>query len=150
MVRLSDNNHVPETTAVQVDAQTTRTAEKEIVSCETCSPDTAEVPFDSILDSITGCDPTSTDYVLSEPAQCPECGARLLAGSWRWTEAENEGRTAFIIPSTLVTLKNETRINPATLRLGLQTYEGRSNDGLYRDCLRIARCSRQEPDKQDN
>src|SRR5215472_12939830 len=91
------------TTSVPVDAQTIRTAEKEIVSCESCSPDTAEVPFDYILDSITGCDPKSTDYVLSKPAQCPACGARLHPASWRWA-AENGGRAAFIVPSTLVTL----------------------------------------------
>src|SRR5215471_1505868 len=96
------------TTPVPVDGQIIRTAEGEVVSCEACSPDTAEVPFDHILDSITGCDPEATDYVLSEPALCPACGAGLLAGSWRWTESEAEGRTAFIVSSTLVTLKRET------------------------------------------
>jgi hypothetical protein len=100
--------------SVLVDAQTIRTAEREIVSCEACSSDMAEVPFDHILDSITGCDPELTDYVLSEPAWCPACGAELHPGSWRWTESENEGRTAFILPSTLVTLKNETKMNTAT------------------------------------
>jgi hypothetical protein len=117
MSRLPNNDHRSEwreTTLVLVDAQTTRTAEKEIVSCEACSPDTAEAAFDSILDLITGCDPKSTDYMLSEPAQCPTCGAELHTGSWHWTESENEGRTAFILPSTLVTLKNETTMNPAT------------------------------------
>jgi hypothetical protein len=89
-----------------VDLRTIRTAEKEIVSCEACSPDTAEVPLDHLLDSITGCDPESTDYVLSEPARCPACGAELHSGSWLWTdESENEGGTAFILPSTLVTLR---------------------------------------------
>jgi hypothetical protein len=63
--------------------------------------------FDYILDSITGCDPESTDYVLLEPARCPACGAELHTGAWRWTESEGEGPTAFILPSTLVTLKNE-------------------------------------------
>ena len=108
MSRLTDNDQIPETTAVVVDAQTARTAEKEIVSCETCSPDTAEVLFDHILDSLTGCDPVSTDYVLSKPAQCPACGARLDAGSWRWIESE-EGRTAIILPGTLVTMKNQAK-----------------------------------------
>jgi hypothetical protein len=97
-----------------VDAQTIRTAEGEIVSCEACSPDTAEVPFDDVLDSITGCDPESTHYVLSEPALCPACGAQLHAGFWRWTESEGEGHGAFILPSTLVTLKNETTMNAET------------------------------------
>ena len=97
-----------------MDAQTIRTAEGEIVSCEACSPVTAEVPFDHILDSITGCDPKSTDYVLLEPAQCPACGAGLHPAYWRWTESENEGRIAFVVPSTLVTLKNETTMNAGT------------------------------------
>src|SRR5215470_9731791 len=96
------------TRPVPVNAQTIRTAEREIVSCEDCSPDTADVSFDQMLDSITGCDPQSTDYVLSEPALCPACGAELHAGSWRWTESEDTGRTVFVRPSTLVALKNET------------------------------------------
>src|SRR6516225_1744641 len=100
MSRLPDNDHIiecRETRRVLVNAQTTRSAEEWIISCEDCSPDTSEVLFDSILDSITGCDPKSTDYVLSEPAQCPTCGARLHTGYWRWTESEteseDEGRT---------------------------------------------------------
>jgi hypothetical protein len=101
------------TTIIPIDGQTIRTAKREIVSCEACSPDTAEIPFDHILDLITGCDPESTDYVLSEPALCPACGAELHTGSWRWTESEDDGHIAFILPSTLVT-KNETTMNPAS------------------------------------
>src|SRR6516165_4325450 len=89
------------TTPVLVNAQTARDAERQIASCEACTPDEAEVPFDYLLDSLTGCDPESTDYVLAEPAQCPACGAKLHTGSWRWVESE-EGLTAIILPSTLV------------------------------------------------
>jgi hypothetical protein len=107
MSRLPDNDYIPECRkTVVVDAQTTRTAETKIVFCETCSPDMAEVPFDCVLDSITGCNPRSTDYVLSETAHCPACGAKLLAGSWRWIKSE-KGLTAFILPSTLVIVNNE-------------------------------------------
>ena len=32
------------------------------------------VPFDSILDRVTGNDPSVTDYILEQPARCPHCG----------------------------------------------------------------------------
>src|SRR5215510_4131477 len=38
-------------------------AEKLIESCEHCNPDGAEIPFDNILDRITGSDPSVTDYI---------------------------------------------------------------------------------------
>src|SRR5437868_13936748 len=85
------------TTAVVVDVETARRAERQIASCEGWAPDEAEVPFDYLLDSITGCDPECTDYVLAEPAQCPACGASLQTGSWQWSDSEEEGRTAFIL-----------------------------------------------------
>src|SRR4030095_11264986 len=48
-------------------------AERLIESCEHCNPDGAEIPFDNILDRVTGSDPSVTDYVLEEPAKCPNC-----------------------------------------------------------------------------
>ena len=94
------------TTSVPVDAETLRRAEALILSCEACAPDVAEVAFEYVLDSITGCDPESTDYILSEPVQCPNCGNPIQAGHWRWQETE-QGRTVFIRPGTLVTLKKD-------------------------------------------
>jgi hypothetical protein len=47
-----------------------------IASCEACSED-AELPFDYILDRLTGSDPTVTDYVLKVPARCLQCGAEI-------------------------------------------------------------------------
>jgi len=41
-----------------VNAVTLREAEKLIGSCEHCNPDGAEIPFDNILDRVTGSDPT--------------------------------------------------------------------------------------------
>jgi hypothetical protein len=92
-------------TPVVVDAVTVRDAERQIQSCESCTPELAEIPFDCVIDSITGCDPESTDYVLAEPALCPACGALLKTGYWRWSDSEANGRTAFILPGTLVALK---------------------------------------------
>ena len=61
-----------ETTILNVSAATKRKAAKFILSCEACSDD-AEIPFDHVLDWVTGLDPTVTDYLLNEPAKCPKC-----------------------------------------------------------------------------
>jgi hypothetical protein len=95
------------TTPVLIDAVTLRRAEELIASCEECMPDFAEVPFDYVLDSLTGCDPEVTDYVLSKSASCPKCGNAVKAGYWRWQESQEEGRKVFILPGTLVTLKKD-------------------------------------------
>src|SRR5262245_54828523 len=50
-----------------------RQAEKLIIACEVCSPADAEVPFATALDRVTGYDPKITDYILEEPAMCPQC-----------------------------------------------------------------------------
>jgi hypothetical protein len=47
-----------------IDSATLRKAEKLIESCEHCNPGDAEIPFDNILDRVTGSDPSVTDYVL--------------------------------------------------------------------------------------
>jgi hypothetical protein len=38
----------------------------------------AEIPFDNILDRVTGSDPSVTDYVLESPAKCPNCRREIL------------------------------------------------------------------------
>jgi len=62
-----------ETRIVLIDESLILRAQREILSCEECNPSEAETPFVSILDEITGCDPTVTDYVLAKPAKCPRC-----------------------------------------------------------------------------
>jgi hypothetical protein len=47
-----------------------------INGCESCV-ETAELPFDYILDALTGSDPSVTDYVLEVPARCLQCGAEI-------------------------------------------------------------------------
>ena len=56
---------------VLIDAETLRQAENLIESCEQCNMVGAEIPFDAILDRVTGSDPSVTDYVLEQPAKCP-------------------------------------------------------------------------------
>ena len=95
------------TIPVLIDGETLCAAERQIDSCEACAPDEAETPFDYVLDCITGCEPESTDYVLEKPAKCPRCSGEVLTGFWRWYDSETEGRKAFVVPGTLVTLKEE-------------------------------------------
>ncbi len=47
-----------------------------IAGCEACSED-AELPFENILDQVTGCDPSITDYVLETAGRCLQCGAQI-------------------------------------------------------------------------
>jgi hypothetical protein len=56
---------------VLIDTVTLHEAEQLIESCEGCNPDGAESPFDNILDRVTDSDPSVTDYVLEQPAKCP-------------------------------------------------------------------------------
>jgi hypothetical protein len=63
---------------ILVDAATLRKAEKLIDSYEHCNPEGTEIPFDNILDRVTGSDPSVTDYVLEQPAKCPNCKRDIL------------------------------------------------------------------------
>ena len=94
-------------TPVSIDSLTLWKAENLIDSCEACTPDQAEIPFDSVLDFVTGCDPKLTDYVLAESARCPRCAGTLESGYWRWCTPEQEGYMVVVFPGTLVTLKDE-------------------------------------------
>ena len=58
---------------VLVDAASLRKAERRIESCEGCNEDDAEIPFDNILDRMTGSDPSATNYILEHPAKCSRC-----------------------------------------------------------------------------
>jgi hypothetical protein len=61
---------------VLIDGETLRKAEELVESCEHCNPDGAEIPFDNILDRVTGSDPSVTDYVLEQPGEVPELPTR--------------------------------------------------------------------------
>src|SRR5262245_10610466 len=47
---------------ILIDGPTLRKAERLIEVCEGCDSD-AEIPFDNILDRVTGCDPIVTEYI---------------------------------------------------------------------------------------
>ena len=56
-----------------VSDETLRKAAKLVESCETCNPIGAEIPFDWILDRVTGLDAAVTDYVIESAVRCPSC-----------------------------------------------------------------------------
>jgi hypothetical protein len=55
-----------------------RQAERLIESSEHCNPESAEIPFDNLLDRVTGSDLSVTDYILKTPAKCPNCRQDVL------------------------------------------------------------------------
>jgi hypothetical protein len=58
---------------ITVDPAIAKKAEQKIESCEHCHPDDAEVPFDWLLAELTG-KRGPVEFVLVEPARCPNCG----------------------------------------------------------------------------
>jgi hypothetical protein len=61
---------------ILIEAATLQKAQRMIACCEACR-ETAEIPFDNILDRLTSSDPSVTDYVLEVPAMCLQCGAAI-------------------------------------------------------------------------
>jgi hypothetical protein len=88
-----------------VDCDRLRMAQRSIASCEACAPETAATLFDDVLDGLTGCDPTSTDYQLACSVRCPRCMREIESGAWRWFTS-GQDRRLFICPATLVALKD--------------------------------------------
>jgi hypothetical protein len=63
---------------VLVETATLGEAERLIESCDHCNEEGAEIPFDDILDRVTGSDPSVTDYILEAPAKCPNCRREIF------------------------------------------------------------------------
>ena len=59
-----------------VDEPMVFSAEGWVSGCGHCT-DTASIPFDYLLDALTGCDPRLTEYLMSRIAQCPRCGGEI-------------------------------------------------------------------------
>src|SRR5215471_7169717 len=53
-----------QTNIVMIDEAMLLRAQRRILSCEECNPEAAEFPFDTVLDEVTGSDPSITDYVF--------------------------------------------------------------------------------------
>lgn len=71
---------------VAVSEATAREANALIVGCETCDTK-AQMPLCWLLDAVTWASPPGrTDYVLLEPLECPQCGARITESTLvEWT-----------------------------------------------------------------
>ncbi len=61
---------------VIVDEETIEKARCGLIGCEGCT-DEAEIPFDALLDRVTGRDPRTTDYVLGRVINCMYCGGEI-------------------------------------------------------------------------
>lgn len=60
-----------------VDSNTVRKALRLVSGCRRCSP-YADIPFNSILDKVTGSDPTTAQYIVIQGmARCPHCGCMM-------------------------------------------------------------------------
>ncbi len=64
---------IEETDVVFVDERTVSEAERFISGCENCQPERAEISFAHVLDAMTCCDPTVTEYVICRLAKCGRC-----------------------------------------------------------------------------
>jgi len=47
-----------------------------VSGCEICA-ENAFTMFGYLLDAITGCDPTITEYVMWRPGRCPHCAGQI-------------------------------------------------------------------------
>ena len=69
-----------------VDEKTLAEAETFISGCEYCEPGRADVPFDQVLDALTGYDPIVTEYVTCHPTQCPQCNHDVMGRTLIFSE----------------------------------------------------------------
>lgn len=51
-------------------------AEECVSGCQDCT-EAAAIPFDYLLDALTGCDPRLTEYLMSRIGQCPRCAGPI-------------------------------------------------------------------------
>jgi hypothetical protein len=61
---------------IVVGGATVVSALRMVLSCEHCQPDEAQIPFDWILDEVTGRSGAATDYILTESATVSDLQAR--------------------------------------------------------------------------
>ena len=66
-----------EQNVVLVNTDLLRKAEQMTELCEQCNSD-AEIPFNWILDRVTGHSGSTTDYILEAAAKCPNCKREIL------------------------------------------------------------------------
>jgi hypothetical protein len=67
---------IEEINVVLVDEAMVVQTEQWLSACEHCD-ENAPTPFDYLLDALTGCDPTMTEYIVWRPARCPSCSNEI-------------------------------------------------------------------------
>ena len=70
----------PSIELVTVDSALAKNVEQRIESCEHCHPADAEIPFDWLLAEVTG-RRGAVEFVLTEPARCPNCKHEITENS---------------------------------------------------------------------
>jgi len=78
----------PSIELVTVDSVIAKEAEQHIESCEHCHPGDAEIPFDWLLAEVIG-KRGPYEFVLSEPARCPNCKHAITEKDAHRTERLN-------------------------------------------------------------
>src|SRR6266566_8522188 len=71
--RMSNEPEERETVLFTVSAEVAQAAIAQVASCEACAPETAEFPFDCILDRVMLFSGVHTDYLMPEPPVCSRC-----------------------------------------------------------------------------
>ena len=51
-------------------------AEEYVSGCQHCN-EAAIIPFDYVLDALTGCEARLTEYLMYRVARCPSCAAQI-------------------------------------------------------------------------
>ena len=84
------NPPAEEKTVAFLDENTLAEAESFISGCEYCEPDRAAIPFDQLLDGLTGYDPTVTEYITCHPARCPHCDHDVMGHTLIFSEQSSQ------------------------------------------------------------
>lgn len=62
---------------VLIDARVSLKAQEYLKACEQCAAHAA-MPFDYLLDAVTGCDPSLTEYLMCLAGRCPSCNGEIF------------------------------------------------------------------------
>jgi hypothetical protein len=76
MLRDSSDPTPEQQNLVLIHVATLHKAQGMILGCEACS-ESAEMPFENILDQLNGSNPTVTDYIFDSQVRCLQCGAAI-------------------------------------------------------------------------
>lgn len=66
----------PEIDVAFVDEPFVLSAEDFVSGCQHCD-ESAVIPFDYVLDAMTGCDPRVTEYLMYRLGKCPHCYSEI-------------------------------------------------------------------------